>query len=298
MNPATALRSTASQRPATRVTWQKRIKPVLTYGILSLVALILMVPIFWLLITALKKDVEYLSFPIKFFPAVPQWINFADVFIDRYQFLHHAGLTFFLATLFATLCVLSSSLGGYAFARFPDVKASHSLFMLIVAMIIIPSIVTIIPSFMIFAKIHLTGTYWPWVLWGLAGSPYHIFLFRQFFLSFPKELEDAAEVDGCGPFGIFWRIFLPNATAAVATSFILNFIWVWGDWLTPQIYLRADNTTLAVLINLAFTNPRGDLLTTLTVAAIVIYTLPIVLIFFLGQRYILKGVVTSGLSGR
>jgi multiple sugar transport system permease protein len=165
-------------------------------------------------------------------------------------------------------------------------------------MIIIPSIVTIIPSFMIFSKLHLTGTYWPWFFWGLAASPYHIFLFRQYFLTFPKELEDAAEVDGCTPFGTFWRIFLPNAKAALATSFILNFMWVWGDWITPRIFLLNSNTTLGVLVNTIFTNPQGQLLTTLTITGIVIYTLPIVVIFFIGQRYILKGVVTSGLAGR
>ncbi len=132
----------------------------------------------------------------------------------------------------------------------------------------------------------------------MTGSPYHIFLFRQFFLSFPKELEDAAEVDGCSPLGTFWRIFLPNAQPALATSFILNFVWVWGDWFTPRIYLKSDNTTLAVLVNIAFVNPQGQFLTTLTIAAITLYILPLVVIFFLGQRYILKGVITSGLSGR
>jgi multiple sugar transport system permease protein len=277
---------------------QNYLKRFLTYSFLVLITLILMIPIIWLLITSLKQNIEYLSFPITFLPATPQWNNYAQVFAPVYYFLKHAGMTVFLATIFSTLTVLSSSLCGYAFARYRDVKANSSLFGLIVAMLIIPSIVTMIPSFMIFAKIHLTGTYWPWVLWGLAGSPYHIFLFRQFFVTFPKELEDAAEVDGCTPFMTYLRIFLPNAKAAIATSFILNFISVWGDWLTPRIYLRADNTTLGVLVNTVFTNPQGQLLTTLTIAGIVIYTLPVVLIFFVGQRYILKGVVTSGLAGR
>lgn len=269
-----------------------------TYFWLVLVTLILMIPIIWLLITSLKQNTEYLSFPITFLPAVPQWSNYSQVFNPVYYFLRHAGLTFFLAVTFSTLTVFSSSLCGYAFARYQDVKANSKLFLLIVAMIIIPNIVTMIPSFMIFAKIHLTGTYWPWVLWGLVGSPYHIFLFRQFFLTFPKELEDAAEVDGCSPFGTYWRIFLPNAKAAVATSFILNFIAVWGDWLTPRIFLKSENTTLGVLVNTVFTNPQGQFLTTLTITGIIIYTLPVVVIFFLSQRYILKGVVTSGLSGR
>jgi multiple sugar transport system permease protein len=259
---------------------------------------IVMTPIVWLLITSLKQNVEYLSYPITFLPAVPQWDNYIQVFAPRYHFLKHAGLTVFLATTYATLCVLSSALSGFGFARFSDVKASRRLFGIVVAMIIIPAIVTIIPQFMIFAKLRLTGTYWPWVLWGLAGSPFHIFLFRQFFLTFPKELEDAAEVDGCTPFGIFWRIFLPNAQPVIATSFILNFVGVWGDWFTPMIYLRNDNTTLAVLVNNVFKTPAGNFLTTLTIAGIVVYILPMVLIFFLGQRYILQGVVTSGLAGR
>jgi ABC-type glycerol-3-phosphate transport system permease component len=277
---------------------QNTLKHFLTYALLILISLILMLPIIWLLITSLKQDIEYLSFPVTFLPKTPQWGNYAQVFAPTYYFIKHAGMTVFLATIFATLTVLSSALCGYAFARYRDVKANPSLFGIIVAMLIIPSIVTMIPSFMIFAKIHLTGTYWPWVMWGLAASPYHIFLFRQFFITFPKELEDAAEVDGCTPFGTFWRIFMPNAKAAIATSFILNFLWVWGDWLTPRIYLRADNTTLGVLVNTVFTNPQGQLLTTLTMAGIVIYTLPVVVIFFIGQRYILKGIVTSGLAGR
>jgi len=276
----------------------KKLKSFLTYSLLILVTLLLMIPIIWLLITSLKQNIEYLSYPITILPAVAQWNNYAQVFDPIYTFLKHAGLTLFLATIYSTLCVLTSALVGYAFARYRDVKANQTMFGFVIAMLIIPIIVTIIPSFMIFAKLHLTGTYWPWVIWGLGGSSYHIFLFRQFFLTFPKELEDAAEVDGCTPFATFWRIFLPNAKAAIATSFILNFIWVWGEWLIPRIYLRADNTTLGVLVNIIFKNPQGQLLTTLTIAGIVIYTLPMIIIFFMGQRYILKGVVTSGLSGR
>jgi multiple sugar transport system permease protein len=290
--------ASAQASQTARARRRKKLQRLLFYTFLVLVAVGITIPVIWLLITSLKKDIEYLSYPITFLPAVPQWNNYIQVFDPRYHFLKHAGMTVFLAVTYSTLCVLSSALSGFAFARFPDVKASRRLFGIVVAMLIIPGIVTIIPQFMIFARLHLTGTYWPWVLWGLAGSPFHIFLFRQFFLSFPKELEDAAEVDGCSPFSIFWRIFMPNAQPVIATSFILNFVAVWGDWFTPMIYLRSDNTTLAVLINNVFRNPAGNLITTLTVAGTVVYILPMILIFFLGQRYILKGVVTSGLAGR
>jgi multiple sugar transport system permease protein len=293
-----ATRAQTQSSQARRARASRRLQPVLTYVLLGLVTVLLITPIVWLLLTSLKRDVEYLSHPITFLPAVPEWSNYIQVFDPRYRFLKHAGMTVFLATTFAILCVFSSALSGFAFARFSDVKASRRLFGIVVAMIIIPGIVTVIPQFMIFAKLRLTGTYWPWILWGLSGSPFHIFLFRQFFLSFPKELEDAAEVDGCTPFGIFWRIFLPNAQPVIATSSILNFVWVWGDWFTPMIYLRNDNTTLAVLVNNVYKTPAGTFLTTLTIAGIVVYILPVVLVFFLGQRYILKGVLTTGLAGR
>lgn len=277
---------------------RKRLGRLTTYTVLILATALISVPLIWLVLTSLKVDTEYLSYPITFLPAAPQWRNYVEVFAPQYHFLRHVWITAFLALSFATLTVLTSSMFGFAFARFPDVKASSRLFALVIGLLIVPSIVTVIPQFIIFSRLRLTGTYWPWILWGLAGSPFHIFLFRQFFLTFPRELEEAAEVDGCTPFGIFWRIFLPNAKPVVATSFILNFVWVWGDWFTPLIFLRNDNTTVAVIINTAYKTPTGQFLTTLTLAAVVIYILPMVITFFLGQRYILQGVVTSGLAGR
>jgi multiple sugar transport system permease protein len=288
----------AAPLPAIRARRRRKLRHSLRYTLLVVVTVLMVIPVFGLTLTSLKRETEYLSYPIAFLPDVPQWHNYVQVFDPHFHFLKHAGLTVFLAVTFSTLCVTSSALSGFAFARFPDIRASRRLFVVVVAMIIIPSIVTVIPQFVLFSRLHLTGNYWPWVLWGLAGSPFHIFLFRQFFLTFPKELEDAAEVDGCSPFGIFWRIFLPNAQPVLATSFILNFVWVWGDWFTPLIFLRSDNATLAVILNQVFRNPAGNLLTTLTAAATVVYILPMILVFFLGQRYILQGVVTSGLAGR
>jgi len=275
-----------------------KIKHAFIFFILVLASIILMTPIIWLLITSIKRTVEYLSYPIVLFPAIPQLINYKEIFNPIYTYLPHTLNTLFLALMFSTLTVISSSMVGYGFARYRDVKASRTLFVFVIAMLIIPVIVTIIPTFMIFAKIELTGTYWPWVFWGVAGSPYHIFLFRQFFLTIPKDLEDAAEVDGCTPFQVYWKIFMPNSGAAIATSYILNFIGVWGDWLTPRIFLNTRNTTIGVIINSIFKNESGQLPVPLVISGIVIYTLPMIIIFFIGQRYILKGMVTSGLAGR
>ena len=282
-----------------RLQGSRVIRGVTSYGVLIGVTLMISLPVFWFLLTSLKQDIEYLSYPIKILPKVPQWQNYTTIFTPKYNLLKYAGHSLFLAMTFSILTTLTSSMGGFAFSRFTDVPGLNRLFLIIIALLIIPGIVTLIPQFIIFARLRLTDTYWPWILWGLTASPDYIFLFRQFFLSFPKELEDAAEVDGCGPLRIFVQIFLPNAKPALATSLIFNFGGVWGDYYTPLIYLSDAKTTLAVKLSGSglFRNPQGFPYITLTLAACVLYTLPLILTFFIGQKYILRGVVTSGLKG-
>ncbi len=284
---------TTPRRPAVHApAW---VRPLLTYLILGTVAALVLLPVIWLIVTSLKRDVEYLAYPISFWPSELQWGNYAAA-LTMIPFFNYVWNSLILGLTYTILCVISSAMGGFAFARFP-VPGRNALFTLVVAMLMLPAIVTIIPQFMIFARLGLTNSYWPWVLWGLAGSPFHIFLFRQFFAAFPKELEEAAEIDGCGPFRIFWQIFLPNARPVIATSAIFNFVWVWGDWFTPMIYLSDRNTTLAVKLATAYVSPQGLPIIPVTLAACVLYTIPPIVLFFFGQRYIMQGVVTSGLKG-
>jgi ABC-type glycerol-3-phosphate transport system permease component len=266
-----------------------------SYAILALVTCLIALPAVWLVITSFKKEIEYLAYPIKILPAEPQWVNYNKA-LTLIPFHRYAWNSFFLAMSFTILTIVTSAMGGFAFSRF-QVPGRNALFMIVIALLIVPGIVTVIPQFIVFSRLRLTNTYWPWILWGLSASPFHIFLFRQFFATIPRELEDAAEVDGCGPFRIFWQIFLPNSKPALATSFIFNFSWVWGDWFTPLIYLSDANTTLAVKLGTAYLDPQGHSLITITLAACVIYTLPLIILFFLGQQYIIKGVVTTGLKG-
>jgi multiple sugar transport system permease protein len=269
----------------------------LSYAVLILTACVVALPIIWLLLTSLKKDTEYLTYPIHILPAVPQWANYLNVFNQSgFSFPKYAGQTLLLALTFTVLTTFTSAMVGFAFSRY-QVPGRDRLFTIILALLILPGIVILIPQYILFARLHLTNTYWPWILWGLSGSPLHIFMFRQFFASFPKELEDAAEADGCGAFRIFLQIFLPNAKPVLATSFIFNFSGIWGDYFTPLIFLNDAKTTLGVKLATAFVDPQGHPFTTLTLAANVLYALPLVLLFFLGQKYILKGVVTSGLKG-
>ena len=270
-------------------------KQALTYLILGIVTTFILLPEVWLLVTSLKRNTEYLSPQLTFLPAVPQWANYAQVF-TMIPFFNYVRNSLVLGASFTTLCVMSSSLAGYAFARI-QAPGKNLLFSIVIALLMIPAIVTVIPQFVIFSQLGLTGTYWPWVLWGIGGSSFHIFLFRQFFMAFPRELEEAAELDGCSPFRVFLEIFLPNAQPVLATSAILNFMWVWSDWFNPLIFLSDANTTLAVKLNYAYVTPQGQQLTPVVLAACVLYVLAPVAMFFFGQKYILQGVVTTGLKG-
>jgi ABC-type glycerol-3-phosphate transport system permease component len=273
----------------------KRLSRFSGYSLLILTSLILIAPVFFMVVSSVKVDAEYLTYPIRVFPRVPQWQNYQLVF-EMTPFAKIALRTAVLALSTATISAFISSLVGYAFARY-HVPGSKQLFGLVIAMLIVPFIVILIPQFILYAKIKLTNTYWPWILMALGGSPFNIFMFRQFFLSFPRELEDAAEIDGCGPFQIYWRIFLPNAQPVIATVMIFGFMYVWGDYLMPSIYLNASKTLLGVTLATAFKNPQGVDLKTISMAASVIYILPMIIVFFFGQKHILKGVVTSGLKG-
>lgn len=274
----------------------------LTYIILTTAAIVLTFPLAWLLLTSVKAEHEYVLDSLQIFPEVIRWDNYVRA-VTMINFRLYALNSVFLSTLFATLTVLTSGMAGYAFARIPAPGRTR-LFAIVVALIMIPTSIYLIPQFVLFARLKFLirsfMDYWaytPWLLWALAASPFHIFLFRQFFSAFPQELEEAAEVDGAGILRTFFQIVVPNALPVIATSFILNFLVVWGDWFLPLLYLTDSQTTLAVKLITAYVDRQGNALVTPTLAASVIYSIPPIIMFFLIQRYIMQGVVTSGLKG-
>jgi multiple sugar transport system permease protein len=266
-----------------------------TYAWLLLATAVFVLPLVWLVATSLKKQIEFAAAPIRLLPEVPQWVNY-QLAVTLADFGRFATNSLVLATSFTVLVVASSALVGYGFARHRG-PGREALFIIVLATMMVPAIVLFVPQFVMFAKLGLTNTYWPWILWGLSASPFHIFLFRQFFAQFPRELEDAAEVDGAGPLRIFLQIFVPNSGPVLAASAIFAFLWVWGDYLYPILLLTADNTTLAVKLATAYVDARNNPLQTVTMAGIVLYVLPLVAIFFLAQKFIIRGIVTTGLRG-
>jgi multiple sugar transport system permease protein len=278
---------------AARPVLRRRIRSLLPYVGLFLLAVVFVLPILWLVASSFKSSFEFTS--PNWIPQEPTFENYVTA-VTEVEFLHYLKNSAFLASVFTLLHVLSSSLAGYAFARL-RAPGRDKLFLLVVASLLVPQLVTFIPQFVLFARLQLVNTYWPWIAWGAAGGALYIFLFRQFFLSFPRELEEAAELDGCGPFKIYWRIFLPNSLPALATVAIFSFQWVWNDYLFAALLLDTDKTTLSVAIASGYYDLQGRQLLPATMAGMVLYALPLVVVFFFIQRYIIQGIVTTGTKG-
>ena len=264
------------------------------YALMVIGGIIFLVPFIWLLLSSVKLDSELRTYPIQILPKRPIWENFSQA-ITVIPYFTYMGHSLFLATSHTIITVFTSAMVGYGFARH-RAPGRDFLFILVVATVIVPRVILIIPQYIMYSRIGLINTYWPWILWGLAGSPFHIFLFRQFFMTFPKALEEAAILDGCSRFRIFWQIFLPNAKPVIIVTSIFAFTWVWGDFFSQALFLTDSKATLAMKMASAYLDPKGNPLYSLTMAGLVLYTLPLIIIFFVGQKHIVEGVVTSGVK--
>jgi len=261
----------------------------------SIMTVVLLIPFFWLITIALKSEPELAELPIHIFPQQLEWENFVKA-LTLIDYLHYTENTLILSGTYAVLTTLTCAMVGFAFARLRG-RGKRFWFLLMLSTIMMPPIITLIPTYIIYTRLNLLGTYWPWVLSGLGSSPFLSFLFRQFFASIPQELEEAAIVDGCNYWLMFWRIFLPISRPALATSLLLSFAAVWGDYITPSLLLNSDNTTLAVAMSGSYVNEQGLALINISAAGVIMYIVPVLLLFFFVQRYFVRGIVTTGLKG-
>lgn len=266
-----------------------------TYLLLMTLAVLFAGPFAWLVLAALKTKAEWVSIPAKILPETPQWENFTKA-LTEINFPAYLGNSLFLSFMYAILVTFSSAAVGFGFARLRG-RGKGPLFVLVLSTMMLPQILTLIPTYVLFARVGLVNTYWPWVLWGLMASPFLVFLFRQFFAAIPAELEEAAILDGCGYGRIFLRIFLPLSRPVLLTSFLLSFTWIWGDYIAPALLLNPDQTTLSVAIAAFYLDPHGNPDATVQAAAAALYVLPVLVIFLFAQRYFIRGVVGSGLKG-
>jgi multiple sugar transport system permease protein len=279
--------------------WQRiareAIRKLFIYTTLVVFGAAFMLPFLWSLSSSLKPFGAGIKFPPEFIPKAFVWDNYPQVFrlIPFFTFLKNSVVVTVLAVLGE---VLSASLVAYAFARlrFPG---RSILFSIVLATMMIPYPVTMVPTFILFNKFKLVNTFMPLVLPPFFGPAFSIFMLRQFFLTINRELDEAAKVDGANEFRIYWRIIMPLSKPAVATVAVFAFMYNWNDFLNPLIYLNESSKyTLALGVNfLRSFRGGGDL--SLQMAASVMFVAPCILLFFVAQRFIVEGIVTTGLKG-
>lgn len=233
-----------------------RVNRLVLYTVLVAITGLFLGPFGWLVVSGLKTPAELAASPVHWLPDQVQWHNIADAF-NLIDFLGYARNSLIIALIYATLVTLSSAWVGFGFARL-EAPGRKTLFGILLGSMMLPQMITLLPTYLIFAKLGMVDSYWPWVLWGLSSAPYLVFLFRQFFAGLPRELEEAAIVDGCGYSAVFWRIFLPQSWPVLSASFVIAFTWTWGDYIAPQLLLSTDRTTLAVAVMSTYVTSAGD----------------------------------------
>jgi multiple sugar transport system permease protein len=269
-----------------------RVEQLGLYAALTAVALVFSLPFLWLVLTSLKPPDEVFS--NEWVPAEFHTENYTDVF--RYAPVETwLKNSLIIAVLGSASVVFSSALIAYGFARL-RFRGRTQLFALVIGTYMVPTAVTMVPTFIIWNKLNLVGTFFPLWAGNLFGSAFYIFMLRQFLFTIPQDLVDAARVDGASYLRIFAGIMLPLIKPALAAVAVFEFQAKWNDFMVPLIYL---NKTSMYTMSLGLASFKSDYETqwALWMAASVIFTVPMVVLFFLAQRFFIEGIATTGLKG-
>jgi ABC-type glycerol-3-phosphate transport system permease component len=270
----------------------------LLYGLLVGLGALFALPFLWMLSVSLHDLPGVFAQPFRWIPEKPAWGNFAEI-TSLLPFWRYALNTVLVTVLVLAGTLLSCSLVAYGFSRIPF-RGRNTLFALCLSTMMLPAQVTMIPLYMLFASIGWVDTFLPLVVPAFFGSPFYIFLLRQFFLTIPREFDEAAMLDGASRFRIYWSIILPLARPALATVALFAFIGTWNDFFGPLIYLNSpEMATLTLGLSMLKSQVVGTGATqwNLLMAGAVLVMLPNVVVFLVAQKQFVKGIVMGGLRG-
>lgn len=275
---------------------RKNSSKFLSYFLVILVALIVILPFLWMIVSAFKSQRELFAYPPSFFPKNWKIENFVEAATrGSISFFRMFLNTMMIAVPTTVFNIIFSSMAGYAFARlrFPF---RNAIFMIFIASMMVPYAITLIPRFLLFKDLGFYDTYVPLIVPVMFGTAFSIFLTRQFFMTLPKELEEAAIVDGCSHFRIWAQIFMPLTKPIIATLAVFQFQSSYNDFLGPVIYISSDvKFTVQMGLN-SFRNSfstRYDLIMAGSIMALI----PVVILFICCQKYIVRGIVMGGVKG-
>lgn len=256
-------------------------------------AVTMVLPFLWTVSTSLKQLSEVFVFPPRFFGEHIMWENYLRI-SDRFPFGTYFLNSLKITVIAVTAQLVTSSMAGFVFARL-RFKYRDALFGLYLATMMVPGQVTMIPNFIVMRYYNLVDTHWALILPALV-SAFGTFLLRQFFLTIPESLEDAAKIDGCTPFGVYWRIFVPLSKPAMATLGVFVFMGSWNDFLAPLVYINSQEK-MTLPLGLAAMQGMYSTDWPVLMAGTVISIIPLIVIFLLAQDFFIRGVTLSGLKG-
>lgn len=267
-----------------------------TYAALTIGALAFASPLLWMLSTALQPAETAMSLPPVLVPSPPQWANFPRAIAAMGAFGTYLKNTVTLCVLTVLGAVFSSAVAAYGFSRI-EWPGRDKVFAVVLATMMVPFPVLMVPQYALYRHLGLLGTLAPlWIGTWCAGA-FNVFLLRQFFLGLPKELGEAARIDGCSEWRIFWQVVLPLSRPALLVVALFQLMGTWNDFVGPLIYLTDQRQFTLALGLQAFQSQQGGTEWNYLMAASTLIVLPILLIFFAAQRYFIEGVSMTGLKG-
>ncbi len=294
--------SPVAERVISTAPWYKRrstrrlAHALLVYVLVVPGAILFTIPLLWMLSTALKDPKQIFVFPPQWLPNPVMWSNFPRGWNDFLPFN-----TFLVNSLIITISnivgnLISCSLAAFAFARL-RARGKNFLFILVLGTMLLPQEVTVIPQYVLFTRLGWNDSWLPLMVPPWFGWPFFIFLLRQFFMGIPRELDEAARLDGASSWRILWNVILPLSKPALATVVIFGFIGNWNNFLYPLIYIRSmDKQVLAVALNM-FRGAYGNANYQFMMAVSLLVLLPVLLVFFFGQRLFVRGIALTGIKG-
>lgn len=265
----------------------------ITIALLLLFAFLMLMPFIWLVSSSLKTQINIFQYPPQWIPNPIVWQNYADALTYK-PFLLYFRNSLIYAGLNVIAVVFTASFCAYGFARI-KFRGRNFWFGIVLATLFLPYVIVIVPQFIMFTRLGWRNSFLPLVVpMFFGGGAFNIFLLRQFFMTIPEELADAARIDGSSEFGIYWRIMMPLARPALVTVGIFTFLNAWNDLLGPLLYLAVPDL---YTISLGLANFQGTLTTRwdLLMAASTATILPVLILFFVAQRYFIRGIVLTGM---
>jgi multiple sugar transport system permease protein len=257
-------------------------------------AMAMVVPFLWMLSTSLKSQGAAVAYPPQWIPDPIQWHNYIDV-VQSFPFALFAFNSVKISLLGTLGQLLSTSLAAYAFARM-NFPGRQTIFFLLLATLMIPGHVTMIPTFLLFNWLGWVNTHYPLFVPAWFGGAFGTFLIRQFFLTLPQDYSDAASIDGAGHLRIFWSIYIPLAKPVLATLALFVFMGHWNEFLLPIIYLT-DQDMMTLTVGLSYFRQQYTTLYHYLMAGTLLSILPILILFVVLQKYFVSGIVMSGVKG-